>query len=215
MKAIKRAAVWAACIVCLWVPWAQADLLSVGGNYTHPVYLLNNGTPLTDGGGSVEPSYLNGNLLGFLYCVDPWTVVYPNTNYNNTVVTTNGVINGAAVNNAGQIAWLLTQYGAGGQGDQAYALQAAIWHVVDPNLTIDPTRSSANQVNLYNTYLATLGTNTGDVGAFLWISPAISGSSTKYQGLVAPGNPVPIPAALWLLASGLIGVIGIRRKFAK
>jgi len=27
------------------------------------------------------------------------------------------------------------------------------------------------------------------------------------------GNPVPIPGAIWLLGSGLIGIIGIRRKF--
>lgn len=28
-------------------------------------------------------------------------------------------------------------------------------------------------------------------------------------------NPVPIPAAVWLLGSGLIGMFGIRRKFKK
>ena len=215
MKTIKRAAITAVCILCFCVPWAQADILSVGGSYTYPVYLLHNGSPLTDGGGSVDPSYLNGQLLAYLYCVDPWTVVYPNRTYNNTVVTTTGVINGAPVNNAGQIAWLLTHYGTGGQGGNAYALQAAIWHVVDPTLTIDPNRASANQVTLYNSYLAALGNNTGNVSAFLWISPAVSSSNTKYQGLVAPGTQTPIPAAIWLLASGLIGVIGIRRKFAK
>ena len=28
-------------------------------------------------------------------------------------------------------------------------------------------------------------------------------------------NPVPIPSASWLLASGLIGMVGMRRKFRK
>jgi hypothetical protein len=27
--------------------------------------------------------------------------------------------------------------------------------------------------------------------------------------------PVPVPAAVWLLGSGLIGLLGIRRKFKK
>lgn len=30
-----------------------------------------------------------------------------------------------------------------------------------------------------------------------------------------PDNPVPIPAAIWLLGSGLLGLIGIRRRFRK
>ena len=33
----------------------------------------------------------------------------------------------------------------------------------------------------------------------------------KFDG----GTPVPIPGAVWLLGSGLIGIVGIRRKFRK
>jgi hypothetical protein len=32
---------------------------------------------------------------------------------------------------------------------------------------------------------------------------------------VISSNPVPIPGAVWLLGSGLIGIVGIRRKFRK
>ena len=32
-------------------------------------------------------------------------------------------------------------------------------------------------------------------------------------GVKILGNPVPVPGALWLLGSGLIGIVGIRRKF--
>jgi hypothetical protein len=41
--------------------------------------------------------------------------------------------------------------------------------------------------------------------------------SDWYALAVHPGNvnPVPIPAAVWLLGSGLIGLIGLRRKFQK
>lgn len=223
MKALKKNFVLAACILCFWVTSAQADLLNIGGSFTYPLYMLHGTEHLTEGGGSVDPSFLNGTQLAYLYCVDPWTVVYASTTYNNTVVTTNGTISGAPVNAAGQIAWLLSQYGTGGQGESAYALQAAIWHLVDPSLAIDASRSTANEVSLYNSYLTSLGSHTGDVSSFIWLSPGISGSSTKYQGLVgngtAPqvgeGSPTPIPAAVWLFGSGLIGLIGLRRKFPR
>ncbi len=35
------------------------------------------------------------------------------------------------------------------------------------------------------------------------------------NGMFAVFSPVPIPGAVWLLGSGLIGLVGIRRKFGK
>jgi hypothetical protein len=32
------------------------------------------------------------------------------------------------------------------------------------------------------------------------------------EGLIAQSNPVPVPGALYLLASGLLGIAGIRRR---
>ena len=32
---------------------------------------------------------------------------------------------------------------------------------------------------------------------------------------VVSNNPVPIPGAVWLFGSGLIGLVGIKRKFKK
>lgn len=32
-------------------------------------------------------------------------------------------------------------------------------------------------------------------------------------GVKIQGNPIPIPSAVWLLGSGLLGIVGIRRKF--
>jgi hypothetical protein len=214
MKTLKKTSVLAACILCFWVASAQAEMLNVGGSFTQPMYLLRGTTQLTEGGGSIDPSYLNGKPLAYLYCVDIATVIYVPGSYNNTSVTTNGMVYGSQVNNAGQIAWLLSNYGTAGQGDAAYALQAAIWHLEDPSLTIDPSRSTSSQVDLYNHYLASLGNNTGNVSNFLWLSPGITGSGTKYQALVG-ATPTPIPAAVWLLGSGLVGLVGLRRKFTK
>ena len=38
------------------------------------------------------------------------------------------------------------------------------------------------------------------------------GANNRYRGYVVEFGPVPIPAAVWLLGSGLIGLAGIRRK---
>ena len=45
-------------------------------------------------------------------------------------------------------------------------------------------------------------------------------ASSTYSGwnvdnIVLEANPVPIPGAVWLLGSGLIAMVGIRRKFKK
>jgi hypothetical protein len=44
--------------------------------------------------------------------------------------------------------------------------------------------------------------------------PATLSSAQMYYTLYSPA-PVPIPAAAWLLGSGLVGLLGFRRKFSK
>jgi len=51
---------------------------------------------------------------------------------------------------------------------------------------------------------------------FYDVSANWDGSATIYVDSVAEStNAVPIPGAVWLLGSGLIGIVGIRRKFNK
>jgi hypothetical protein len=42
-----------------------------------------------------------------------------------------------------------------------------------------------------------------------------SAYTTTVSAFRISGTPVPIPGAIWLLSSGLIGLIGLRRKFKK
>jgi len=218
---MKKIYVFAVCMLFLLVGVASAtDVLQIGGTYTGGIALLENGTtPLSEGGGSVDPSYLNGAPLEYLYCADIFTTVNVPGTYPNTAVNNAGDIYGKPLNNAGQVAWLLSNYGTAGQGAQAYALQAAIWHVIfegtGTTIAIDPGNSTAQEVNLYNSYLAALGSNTGNVSQFDWITPGTldsNGQLVQYQGLVgAPSVPLPVP--IFLLGSGLIGLVGVRRRF--
>jgi hypothetical protein len=155
---------------------AKADNLYIGATYTNMTVLIDGGTS-NEGGGSVEVSYLNGVQFEYLYCVDLFTTVYVPGSYPSTNVNTAGLIYGQPVYNADKVAWLLDNYGTAGQGDAAYALQAAIWHVVNddgpggrPDVTIAPS-APAGAISLYNSYLAALDGNTGNISDFLWITP--------------------------------------------
>src|ERR1017187_2586487 len=88
---------------------ALADDLNLGGNYV-PVTVDVAGSPSNVGGGPITISKLNGTQLAWVYCVGFFTEVYVPADYPNTIVRSDGMVNGAAVNNAGKIAWLLDTY---------------------------------------------------------------------------------------------------------
>jgi hypothetical protein len=207
---MKKILVLAACLALLTAGAAQAATLTVGGTYSYPIYMLDpSNNQLTEGGGSIDISYLNGTQLNYLYCVDIGTSVYVPGTYSQTVVTTNGNVYGSQVSNAIKVAWLLHTYGVSGQGDQAKALQASIWSLTNPGYTMDPL---AQQYSLYSSYLGSIPDNPNNyVSNFYWITPGTTdsnGNLVQYQALVAP---TPIPGTVLLMGSGLAGLVGVAR----
>jgi len=62
--------------------------------------------------------------------------------------------------------------------------------------------------------------STVESGNFATKSPSsgtwtIVSNGNNVPGLTVEGTPVPIPAAAWLLGSGLVGLVGLRRRFKK
>ena len=202
-------------------------LFSAGNSYATSLYVgspysgiqsLVNGVAVTEGGGSIDNSTLDGRQLAYLYCVDLFTKVYVNADYPYTSVNNAAIIHGNVVNNAGSVAYLLGNYGVGGQGDQAIALQAAIWHEVNDagvyNLNTAAYGADSSIVELYNKFVAEAANNTGIVSNFLWINPgADAQGQVIYQGLVAAA-PVPEPGTIVLFSAGILSlaIYGKRRK---
>ena len=65
---------------------------------------------------------------------------------------------------------------------------------------------------LFPTFTVTSGSTVGDA----WVMASYMASSASARIIITADNPpVPIPSAVWLLGSGLVGLVGLRRKFKK
>jgi hypothetical protein len=196
---------------------ARADDLDLGGNY-NTFNFNENGSIQSLGAGSITVSSLNSVTLAWVYCVDLLDTIAVPANYDDTTTTNNGVVNGVAVNNDGEVAWLLDAYATSSEGNvtDQEALQASIWTTIyGHNYNLNGTGDSTALVNQYNADLAALGSQTASLSNIDWFTPS-DGSSTKYQGLVGPNmSPVPEPMSIFLLGTVLLCVLSLlKRKLA-
>ena len=182
----------------------RADTLVLTASYN--TISFNN---VSEGGGSLVGATLNGVALAWVYCVQLNTNVNVPGTYNHSIVDNTGKIWNTDPNPslaaAQQIAWLLSQYANGASLTQQEALQEGIWNVeVFGNLTMTGGVQTA-----YTNMLSALGTNTGNVANYDWMTPGTNGSN-QYQGLVTvPDGGL----TLMLLGGALVGLETLRRRF--
>jgi hypothetical protein len=159
------------------------------------------------------------------FCIDPVpTVVVPGT-----YTYTPQQLSGSGL----QAAWLMNYYAPalrGPYGSYTYdetglGVQLAIWHV----LGFSTKTSSSTNVNSLASYLESIVpaatgltylSGPGGSGPYyaLMYGPSGSNPPALTQPLIGgplSGTPVPIPPTVWLLGSGLLGLVGLRRKFRK
>jgi hypothetical protein len=162
--------------------------------------------------GQLLASFVSAGKVGdfTMYCVDITDSFRVPSNWPVNVNST-GSIDGATVNNAGQVAYLIDNYGFKKlDADHSAALQAAIWReLYGANFNL--TSASSGVTSAYNTYLGYVtGSNSGNMAIASWLTPTAPTNLGDYpQGMVtapppaSPGPVVPAPPSFLMAAIAL------------
>ena len=156
---------------------------------------------------------VNGQAVSFLqtFCVDLADDIFLNTTYTSSY-TTNGTVKGAAVQNAGEIAWLLINRAPLDTNTaQNEGLQAAIWSVEYSNFSLSTSNNPA-VLAAFNADLTALGNKTASVSSVDWITPTNSNGSFAQAQVGLPAANAPEPNSLALLGTGLASVAATLRR---
>ena len=153
----------------------------------------------------------NGTLQFSSFCLERNEYFYPGQTYQVTSITTGAINGGISGGNPDQLdtrtAFLFNKWSTGQfahTAANANALQLAIWALEGEW----STALSGTALDYYKMSEAAIGSGSlyGVMVMNLW-GPIPGGVGNAQDMLIQ----TPVPAAVWLLGSGLLGLIGIRR----
>ena len=173
------------------------------------------------------------------FCIEENEYIYPNAPHSATISNgaINGGIGGKIKNGTDPIsigtAWLYYQFAKGTLKDYDYAdtgvgrkvsaaaLQNTIWWLEGEASTPDNVFYTAIKNQFINNGLDPMADNDGKIGKIIPVA-ALNLWESGYAGNLDPSHVrqdqlivTPIPAVVWLLGPGLLGLFGVRRKFRK
>lgn len=183
---------------------ANAALLGYGDLNVSWSTPISNGYYLDGDGTVVSSSFGYTTGLVDVFCVS--SQEGNGGNYDFYTITSD-LANYAALSKA---AWVADNWTTFGTDDITKGeAQKAIWdimnvmHIVGVDGTDYQILMAANTISNYTTdkwYYA--------------VSPSLTApNATNYQDFLTPVSKTPIPAALWLFGSGLLGLVALRRRF--
>ena len=155
-------------------------------------------------------SFSDGPKDTYGFCVAPTIEIERGTNDYNFMDWTDAYL---------KAAWLMDQYARTkstiNTRKETVGIQSSIWAAVSDTGYAPKTRY--NGLNEYNSWYGSIGTSfaSADKNALKQNYKVVNifSDDTQYQTLIVKyPSAVPVPAAVWLFGSGLLGLIGIRRR---
>ncbi|MEJ2688165.1 MAG: VPLPA-CTERM sorting domain-containing protein [Gammaproteobacteria bacterium] len=176
--------------------------------------LVNTGTALARDG--VYAGLYNISIDGKVTpaMCDDWNTEVPNHSWTATGYTYAEIINGAPVKFAGtagltgykEAGWLFSQLPTVSQSDQA-DINLAVWKIMsNPTIQMNSTATT-----WYDRALGHSDFNFSH-SMMVWTPNPRCASQEFLTPLTTPPSAVPLPAAVWLFGSGLVGLVAVGRR---